>query len=132
MPELQHDAEHTVYPGVDHDTLTRIDHDGGDKASASQGFRTADGIRPCRDPVKTYCSGVINSDDDAADGWFGESVAARYDAGRGVEYDEAEIERTVDVLAELAGDGAALEMAIGTGRVALPLRRVGYVSRAST
>ncbi len=28
---------------------------------------------------------------------------------------------TVDVLAELAGDGAALEFAIGTGRVALPL-----------
>lgn len=28
---------------------------------------------------------------------------------------------TVDRLAELAGDGAALEFAVGTGRVAVPL-----------
>ena len=83
--------------------------------------------------VKTYRSGVVNSDDDAADGWFGESVAARYDAGGGVEYDEAEIERTVDVLAELTGDGPTLELAIGTGQVALPLSgTVGHGSRAST
>ncbi len=81
---------------------------------------------------------MVNRDDDAADGWFGESVAAGYDAGRGVEYDEAEIERTVEVLAELAGDGAALELAIGTGRVALPLAARGIrvegidVSRAMT
>ena len=32
---------------------------------------------------------------------------------------------TVDVLAELAGDGAALEFAVGTGRVALPLAARG-------
>jgi SAM-dependent methyltransferase len=32
---------------------------------------------------------------------------------------------TVDVLSELAGDGAALELAIGTGRVALPLAARG-------
>ena len=32
---------------------------------------------------------------------------------------------TVDGLAELAGDGAALEFAIGTGRVAIPLRARG-------
>jgi 2-polyprenyl-3-methyl-5-hydroxy-6-metoxy-1,4-benzoquinol methylase len=31
----------------------------------------------------------------------------------------------VDVLAELAGDGAALEFGIGTGRIALPLARRG-------
>ncbi len=31
------------------------------------------------------------------------------------------LEPTVDFLAELAGDGAALELGIGTGRVALPL-----------
>lgn len=63
--------------------------------------------------------------DDPDDGWFGESVAARYDAGRGVEYDPAEIERTVDVLAELAGAGGALELAIGTGRIAVPLAQRG-------
>lgn len=32
---------------------------------------------------------------------------------------------TVDVLAELAGDGSALELAIGTGRVAIPLHERG-------
>lgn len=62
--------------------------------------------------------------DDPADGWFGESIAARYDQGRGREYDPAEIERTVDVLADLA-DGSALELAIGTGRIAVPLAARG-------
>lgn len=81
---------------------------------------------------------MVEGADDPADGWFRESVAARYDAGRGPEYDEAEIERTVDVLAELAGGGAALELAVGTGRVALPLARRGVrvdgidLSRAMT
>ena len=47
---------------------------------------------------------------------FGADVARCYDnRPRG---DEAE---TVDVLAALAGDGPALEFAIGTGRIALPL-----------
>jgi hypothetical protein len=54
------------------------------------------------------------SGDDPADGWFGESIAATYDAGRGGEYDDAEIARTVDVLVDLAADGAALELAIGS------------------
>jgi SAM-dependent methyltransferase len=35
------------------------------------------------------------------------------------------IDPTVDVLVELAGDGAALELGIGTGRVAVPLARRG-------
>jgi SAM-dependent methyltransferase len=37
----------------------------------------------------------------------------------------AVIRRTVDFLADLAGDGAALEFAIGTGRIALPLSERG-------
>ena len=41
------------------------------------------------------------------------------------------IERTVGVLAELAG-GAALEMAVGTGRVALPLAAGASRSPASS
>src|SRR5262245_1438601 len=36
-------------------------------------------------------------------------------------FDPAVVRPTVDLLADLAGDGAALEFAIGTGRVALPL-----------
>jgi SAM-dependent methyltransferase len=51
---------------------------------------------------------------------FGPRVAAAYDdAPRG---DEAP---AVARLAELAGDGPALELAIGTGRIALPLAATG-------
>ncbi len=48
------------------------------------------------------------------------------------------IERTVDVLAELGNGGAALELGVGTGRIALPLSRRGLrvhgveLSRAMT
>jgi SAM-dependent methyltransferase len=63
--------------------------------------------------------------DDPADGWFGESVAATYDDETGPEFDPAAVERTADVLAELAGGGPVLELAVGTGRVAVPLARRG-------
>lgn len=56
---------------------------------------------------------------------FDEEVAAAYDEGADAQFDPAVIARTVDVLAELAGDGAALELAVGTGRVALPLAARG-------
>src|SRR4051794_41907766 len=52
--------------------------------------------------------------------FFGERVAAHYDDRSGPPARE-----TVDFLAELAGDGAALEFAIGTGRVAVPLAQRG-------
>jgi len=57
--------------------------------------------------------------------YFGEDVAARYDDPESEEFDPAEIEATVDFLAELAGDGSALELGIGTGRIALPLHARG-------
>lgn len=50
---------------------------------------------------------------------FGEDVAARYDGGP--MFDPEVLGPIVDLLAELAGDGEALEFAIGTGRVAIPL-----------
>ncbi len=56
---------------------------------------------------------------------FGEEVAARYDETSGSMFDPAALGATVDVLAELAGDGSALEFAVGTGRVALPLSARG-------
>jgi SAM-dependent methyltransferase len=56
--------------------------------------------------------------------WFGD-WADRYDAGLGAMGETAAIDPVVDVLAELAGDGAALELAIGTGRIALPLAATG-------
>ena len=39
------------------------------------------------------------------------------------EADPSVLEPMVDVLSDLAGDGAVLEFAVGTGRVALPLAR---------
>ena len=59
------------------------------------------------------------------DGHFGEPVAAQYDSSFGEEFDPTVISMTVDVLAELAGTGPALELGIGTGRIALPLARRG-------
>jgi SAM-dependent methyltransferase len=56
---------------------------------------------------------------------FGEPVAARYDESSSDMFTPAVIEPTVDFLAGLAGDGAALELGIGTGRIALPLSQRG-------
>ena len=56
---------------------------------------------------------------------FGEPVAAEYDSSFGEEFDPAVISTTVDLLAELAGEGPALELGIGTGRIALPLAERG-------
>jgi SAM-dependent methyltransferase len=58
-------------------------------------------------------------------GYFGERVAAVYDEHSATMFDPAVIEPAVDTLAELAGDGRALEFAIGTGRIALPLAERG-------
>jgi SAM-dependent methyltransferase len=57
--------------------------------------------------------------------YFGERVAARYDDS-GPELSGAQaVGPVVDFLADLAGDGAALELGIGTGRIALPLAQRG-------
>jgi SAM-dependent methyltransferase len=55
---------------------------------------------------------------------FGERVAARYDDDAEM-FAPAVVDPTVDFLADLAGSGAALELGIGTGRIALPLARRG-------
>jgi SAM-dependent methyltransferase len=57
--------------------------------------------------------------------YFGENVAARYDESTGEYFDLAVIESTVGFLAELVGDGGALELGVGTGRIALPLAQRG-------
>ncbi len=56
---------------------------------------------------------------------FGEEVAARYDDSSASMFAPDVLGPTVDLLAELAGGGVALELAIGTGRVALPLAARG-------
>lgn len=57
--------------------------------------------------------------------YFGEDVAARYDESGGEMFEPEVIEASVDFLAELAGAGPALELGIGTGRIALPLAQRG-------
>jgi len=61
----------------------------------------------------------------ADDGYFDERVAARYDESAGEMFDPAVVDPVVDLLVELAGGGPALELGIGTGRIALPLARRG-------
>jgi SAM-dependent methyltransferase len=56
---------------------------------------------------------------------FGEDVAARYDESSTDMFDPAVVDPAVDFLARLAGQGAALELGIGTGRIALPLAQRG-------
>ena len=56
---------------------------------------------------------------------FGTDVAAVYDERSAAQFAPEVLGPVVDLLAELAGDGAALEFAIGTGRVALPLAARG-------
>jgi SAM-dependent methyltransferase len=68
---------------------------------------------------------VTNPIDDATDGYFGESVAARYDETAANLFEPAVLDPAVDFLAERAGSGRALELGIGTGRVALPLAARG-------
>jgi SAM-dependent methyltransferase len=56
---------------------------------------------------------------------FDAEVAKSYDASVASMADSAAIEATVDLLAELASGGRALEFAVGTGRIALPLSARG-------
>ncbi len=59
------------------------------------------------------------------DGYFGDEVAARYDDPADAMNEAAAIDPVADRLAELARDGRALELGIGTGRIALALARRG-------
>jgi SAM-dependent methyltransferase len=56
----------------------------------------------------------------SSDYWDADS-AATYDESSAFMFEPEVLDPAVDFLAALAGDGAALELAIGTGRVAIPL-----------
>jgi SAM-dependent methyltransferase len=56
---------------------------------------------------------------------WGKEIAAVYDTVYASESVANEVDATVEVLAGLAGNGPALEFAVGTGRVALPLSARG-------
>ena len=51
-------------------------------------------------------------------------MAALYDEHSGGTFDPSVVRPAVDALAELAGDGAALEFAVGTSRIALPYEKL--------
>jgi len=59
------------------------------------------------------------------DGYFDEPVAAKYDRDSAEMFEPTVVEPVADFLANLAGTGRALELGIGTGRIALPLARHG-------
>jgi SAM-dependent methyltransferase len=59
------------------------------------------------------------------DGYFDERVATRYDESAAEMFDSAIVDPVIDFLVELAGSGRALELGIGTGRIALPLAQRG-------
>jgi SAM-dependent methyltransferase len=65
----------------------------------------------------------------SGDGYFDERVAATYDQDEADSSTPAALTPILDLLTELAGDGPALEFAIGTGRVALPLAARGIPVR---
>jgi predicted TPR repeat methyltransferase len=52
-------------------------------------------------------------------------LAEVYDATNAKEFEPSVLDPMIDLLAELAQGGPALEFAVGTGRVALPLRARG-------
>jgi len=60
-----------------------------------------------------------------ADGYFDERVAGRYDESSRDMFAPEAVQPVVDFLVESAGDGRALELGIGTGRIALPLAQRG-------
>ena len=59
------------------------------------------------------------------DGHFDERIAATYDESSADEFGQSAVDPVVDFLLENAGNGRALELGIGTGRIALPLARRG-------
>jgi SAM-dependent methyltransferase len=61
----------------------------------------------------------------ADDGYFDERVAARYDESAADMFDPAVVNPVVDFLVTLARGGRALELGIGTGRIAIPLAQRG-------
>ena len=61
-----------------------------------------------------------------SDGFFDKKVAASYDRIHGSDTSTS-INQVVNILHDLAADGPALEFAIGTGRIALPLQSRGLL-----
>ena len=57
--------------------------------------------------------------------YFDERMAEGYDSSSEETFEPAFVDSVVSFLADLAGDGGALEFGLGTGRIALPLSQRG-------
>src|SRR5438876_7231217 len=57
--------------------------------------------------------------------YFGERVAERFDERYAYQAEPAVVDPIVGFLSDLARGGAALELGVGTGRIALPLAQRG-------
>ncbi len=68
-------------------------------------------------------------DDHPPDEHLDPAVAAVYDRSVARAFEPASVEPAVETLARLAGTGVAVEFAIGTGRIALPLAAAGVAVR---
>jgi hypothetical protein len=60
---------------------------------------------------------------------WGKDIAEVYDTTAAAMFEPAVVDPAVDLLAALAGDGPALELAVGTGRIALALSARGVPVR---
>jgi len=63
---------------------------------------------------------------------WGQELAEVYDKTNAAGFEPSVLDPMVGALAELAGAGPVLELAIGTGRVALPLSARGLRVRGSS
>jgi SAM-dependent methyltransferase len=70
---------------------------------------------------------VVPADHSSNEGFFGERAASVYDESVAEMFEPGAVTPVVELLAELARDGAALELGIGTGRIALPLAERGVL-----
>src|SRR5215218_1427632 len=103
---------------------TRI-NSGGTKPGGAWSSWATSSIRTAS-PARECCtSRRRNSDGLTLENHFGEDVAERYDESAAEMFEPATLDPAVEFLATLAGDGAALELGIGTGRIALPLSERG-------
>jgi hypothetical protein len=64
--------------------------------------------------------------------YFDERIATSYEAKWPELFEPAMVDPVVAFLADLAGPGAALELGIGTGRIAIPLSRRAFACTGST
>jgi SAM-dependent methyltransferase len=67
----------------------------------------------------------VPADEGCREGFFGERAASVYDDRAADMFDPAVVTPVVEMLADLAGQGRALEFGVGTGRIALPLAERG-------